>query len=173
MQKFIVKITSPDDALLKDNRLECFVLGPNLPPDFCTRFAEMARNANKIVLTESREDLTAYNLDGLILDLSNSQNIAADYHAAMKGLKNKFSGIICRTRRHETMLAAECEPDFMVFKAWSDGADKIKELTAWYDEMFLIRSALLSMDDQVVAADYATDFVIIDDIKYKIFVAKK
>ncbi len=173
MQKFIVKITTADDTLLKDERLECFILGPNLPPDFCAGFAEAARNADKIVLTESSEDLMAYNLDGLILDLSNSQNIAADYRAAMKGLKNKFSGIICRCRRHETMLAAECEPDFMVFKAWSDGADKIKELTTWYDEMFLIRSALLPMDDQIAAAEYATDFVITDDIKYKIFVAKK
>ena len=99
--------------------------------------------------------------------------IRKDFEQETATLKNKFSGIICRNRRHEAMLASECEPDFLVFRAWADGQEKVRELTAWYSEMFLIQSALLPMEENLDFETFQTDFVILDDTKYKIFVAKK
>ena len=69
------------------------------------------------------------------------------------------------------MLVGECEPDFVVFRAWADGQEKVKELTSWFYQMFLLQSALLPVED-VDFASFETDFVILDDTKYKIFVAK-
>ena len=49
--------------------------------------------------------------------------------------------------------------------------EKVQELTSWFAEMFLLQSALLPVED-VDFSSFDTDFVVLDDIKYKIFVAK-
>ena len=97
-----------------------------------------------------------------MLDLSKSEHIARDYQDLTKNLKRKIVGVVTRNRRHEAMLVSECEPDFVIFKAWQDGIEKIRELTSWYNEMFLIQSALLPQED-VDYASFETDFVILDD----------
>lgn len=173
MQKFIIKITTEDFSLLKDSNLECFWLDPALSENFYKKFTTQAQAKGQLVMGSHSEAVQKFNLDGLIVDLSQSENIAQDYAAATNGLKNKLTGIICRNRRHEAMLAGECSPDFIIFRAWKDGADKIKDLTAWYNDMFVIQSALLPMDQEMDITAFKTDFVIFDDSKYKIFVAKK
>lgn len=173
MQKFIIKITTEDSSLFDDAALECFILSSGLSAEFIQKIAAVAQQKGKLVLAEDAETCLKYNLDGVIIDLSKSEDIRKDFLQAMSGLKNKFSGIICRNRRHEAMLASECEPDFLIFRAWLDGQEKVQELTQWYAEMFLIQSALLPLEDGLDFATFPTDFVILDDIKYKIFVAKK
>lgn len=173
MQKFIVRITQPQSDLLDNEALECFILGSDLPKPFAAEFAMQAKSKRKLVLAETPELCTALNLDGAILDLSKSANVSTDYKKAAESLKKKIIGVICRGRRHEAMLASECEPDFLIFRAWTEGQEKIRELTDWYAEMFLIQSALLPMDDDLEFCAFASDFVILDDIKYKIFLAKK
>lgn len=173
MQKFIIKITSEDMSLLKTDALECFILSDNLSDGFAEQFAAAARKQGRLVLAESSAACVRHQLDGVILDLSKSENIRKDFEQETATLKNKFSGVICRNRRHEAMLASECEPDFLVFRAWADGQEKVRELTAWYSEMFLIQSALLPMEENLDFETFQTDFVILDDTKYKIFVAKK
>lgn len=163
MQKFIIRITRPDMSLLQDDRLECFILTAGLPEDFAAEFAAAAARTGRLVLGDTPGVCLRFKLDGFIVDLSGSENISADFRKAGTGLKNKFSGIICRNRRHEAMIASECEPDFIIFKAWRDGAEKIRELAAWYNEMFLIQSALYPQEDGVNFRDFATDFVILND----------
>ena len=91
-----------------------------------------------------------------------STHIAHDYHDLTKDLKHKIIGVITRSRRHEAMLISECEPDFIIFKAFNGGKEKIQELTSWYNEMFLIQSALLPMEELDYTA-FKTDFIILDD----------
>ena len=172
MQKFIIIITQADFDLLTHAELECFILSANLPADFINKFTARARTENKIILTQTAEDCLKFGLDGVLLDLSKSENLAADFKKETSGLKNKFTGIICRNRRHEAMLASECEPDFVAFKVWTDGQEKIRDLTDWYNEFFLIQSALIPQDE-VDFLSFKTDFVILDDTKYKIFVANQ
>ena len=131
-----------------------------------------AKAAGKLVLTDDAEFCRLNRLDGVLADFSKSEHIAADFEILRHGLEDKFFGLICRNRRHEAMLVSECEPDFVVFKGYHDGQEKVKELTAWYNEMFLLQSALLLCEDGVDFASFETDFVIMDDTKYKIFVAK-
>ena len=171
MQKFIIHITEPKFDLLEQADLECFILNQNLTDSFKTEFAKKAKEKHKLVLSFDAKTTMDFNLDGVIIDLSKSTNIAADYKDLTQGMKKKFIGAICRNRRHEAMLVGECEPDFVVFRAWVDGQEKVQELTSWFAEMFLLQSALLPVED-VDFSTFITDFVILDDTKYKIFVAK-
>ncbi|MBR6409617.1 MAG: hypothetical protein IKS23_05225 [Alphaproteobacteria bacterium] len=161
MQKIILKISHEDLSPIDDKKFECFILDEGLSSHFKNEFALKAKAKEKLVLALSLSDCLAYKLDGIILDLSKSQHIAADYKKLTKDLKNKFIGAICRNRRHEAMLVSECEPDFIIFKAWKDGSDKIKELTSWYNEMFLIQSALYPQEN-IDYPSFETDFVILD-----------
>lgn len=172
MQKFIVNVTEQNFDLLKDEALECFVLSKNLPSSFIVTFADKAKELDKLILTDDPEICRLNHLDGLIADFSCSQNIATDFDNLKQNLQNKYLGIITRNRRHEAMLVSECEPDFVIFQGFRDGAEKVKELCRWYYEMFLLQSALLIREDGVRFTEFETDFVILDDTKYKIFVAK-
>lgn len=167
MQNFIVKITKPDDSLLDDNTLQCFILSSALDDKFINFFADKAKNLDKLVLTDNVESCLKHNLDGVVIDLSKSENIAVDYKQQTARLKKKFIGVICRNRRHEAMLISECEPDFVIFKAWKDGIEKVKDLTDWYVEFFLIQSAVMAAEDGVDTSLFKTDFIIINDEQYK------
>lgn len=162
MQKIILKLTEEKIEILNDLRFECFVLSEKLSSGFKKEFAEAARKKNKLTLSEEVSDCLAYDFDGVLLDFSKSEHIGADYQKYAKDLKGKIIGAVTRNRRHEAMLVSECEPDFVVFRAWQDGAEKVKELTSWYNEMFLIQSALLPMED-VDYKSFETDFVILKD----------
>ena len=164
MQKFIIHITEKSFELLKNEQLECFIINSDLPDSFKAEFAKIAKENQKLVLSYEPETTIKFNLDGVVLDLSKSENIGADYKNLTQGLKGKFIGAICRNRRHEAMLVGECEPDFVVFRAWTDGQEKVRELTTWFDEMFLLQSALLPVED-VDYGTFKTDFVILEDTK--------
>ncbi len=163
MQKFIVQITQENISLIDLDELECFILSENLSSHFKVHFQNLAKSKNKLVLGFSLSDVLAYHLDGLIMDLSKSDNIKKDFLTISAHLKNKLTGIICRNRRHEAMICSECEPDFLIFKAWQDGRHKIEELTSWYAEMFLIQSALMPMES-LDYQSFKTDFVILKDV---------
>ena len=162
MQKIILKITQEDSSLITDLPYQCFILAENLSSHFKNEVSLKAKELKKLVLGLSVSDCLAYNLDGILLDLSKSENIPADYKKQTKDLKNKFIGIICRNRRHEAMIASECEPDFIVFKAWCDGIEKIKDLSSWYNEMFLIQCAVMPMEN-LDYASFKTDFAVLSD----------
>ncbi len=172
MQKFIIRINEEDFSLPEQSAAECYILTDSLDAGFITEFAKKAKTQQFITLAETSETCLKFGLDGVLLDLAKSENVAADFTKQTDGLKGKFVGVICRNRRHEAMLASECEPDFVAFRAWCDGAEKIRALTDWYNEFFLIQSAIIPQDDSLDFTSFRTDFVILDDRKYKIFVAK-
>jgi len=165
MQKIILKITTENFTFLDNQNLQCFIFSEDLNSHFKQEFRNMAKQRNKLVLGLSLSDCLAYGLDGMIVDLSKSEHITKDYRQLTKDLKGKIVGAICRNRRHEAMIVSECEPDFVVFRAWKDGQEKIKELSSWYNEMFLIQAALLPMEN-VDYQSFETDFVILDDVLF-------
>ena len=162
MQKIILFITSEKFSAIDDSRFECFILQENLSSHFKADFVKRALQKQKLVLTLSVSDCLAYGADGVLLDFSKSEKIALDYRTYKKDLKDKIIGAICRNRRHEAMLVSECEPDFVTFRAWSAGIEKVRELTSWYNEMFLIQSALLP-EENIDYQSFQTDFVILRD----------
>lgn len=169
MHKFIVSLTSEDFALIEDAKLECFVVNGAQPR--AQELVKAVKNKGKIVLIcgETACDIcNKYQADGVLIDLSKSEHCAKDVNFARKQIGDKVLGVISRNRRHESMLISECEPDFVVFKAWNQGIEQVKELVSWYNEMFLIQSAVVLQEKIENIADFECDIIIISAAEYKI-----
>lgn len=176
MQKFIITITEENDELIQDSAIECYLLTSSLSKKFMSGFAKKAAQAQKLVLVQG-ENAPALSkelgLDGFVLDVSHAEKIKPEYEKAKKAAgSDKVSGLIVRNRRHEAMIASECEPDFIIFQAWKEGLEHTRELVSWYSELFLIQSAILC-EEGVDFEKINADIVILNDKSYKIFVAKK
>lgn len=170
MQKFILNITNEDVALIDDANLECFCVDSSINDEVITRLRDKIHSLNKIILAIGDNACDAcqkFNLDGVIVDLSASTHCAKDINYTRKLIGDKFLGVISRNRRHEAMLFSECEPDFLIFKAWTQGIEKIQELVSWYNEMFLIQSAVILEEPKIDGKSFDCDIIIgnLDDYK--------
>ena len=172
MPKFILYITEPDDSLLKNTDAECFLLDSSLPEDFCRRFVQKAQAQDKLFLAygdKAEEMCSKYELDGLLVDLSKNENPSAAAKKLREKHKNRILGFVSRNRRHEAMILSEAEPDFLTFRIWQQGADSLKELVNWYNELFLIQSAVFVEEQNVDCTNLETDNLIIKSSWYKDF----
>ena len=177
MQKFIIILDSENLSLLADSAAECFVIPASADRGFIAAALAEAAKAEKIILL-SGEGAAALcrelNADGVMLDVSGAErykSLIAETRAQMG--KQKFLGVISRNRRHEAMIVSEMEPDFVAFSAWSEGQEKIRDLVSWYNQLFLIQSAILVKDQNLDFSGFDCDIVILSAADYKIFVAKK
>ena len=149
MQNLIINITQENFKPLENDDFGCFILPQALSESFKKDFIEKARKEEKLCLLfgdNAVEEYAKINADGVVFDLSKEekpQKILKDFQ--QKNPK-ALVGAISRNRRHEAMLISECEPDFIIFKVWADGLEKSKELLEWYNEFFLIQSAIMPMD---------------------------
>jgi len=177
MQKIILKVTDENFNLDNYADIECFALSSNLAESFLHKTIEkMQKNGKISLIYGENSDILCKKLlaDGAIIDLSASEHIKKDFDSAKANAgKNKIFGIITRSRRHEAMIAAECEPDFIIFKVWEDLSEKQTELFDWYQEFFLIQNAADMCGEDVCKDIINTDILIADEKKYKILVATK
>ena len=130
MPKFILKITAESaENCIDEKNVECFILSASLPEDCLGRIIRKIEAAGKIALLEG-EDAAALAVklgtDGIVADLSASTAIKKEMATLRRQLGRRFLGVICRSRRHEAMIVSENEPDFVVFRIWSEGAEKTK-----------------------------------------------
>lgn len=163
MQKIIQKIEKEDLGALDNQDIDCFLLFPNLSDEFITNFVSKAQSLEKIVLlwgNGSVSKCVSLNCDGVIVDLSKSEDVKKDMENIKSELGDKkFLGVIPRARKHEAMIVSEFEPDFVVFKIWNDGIENMKELVAWYSEFFILQSAII-LEEDVNVDDFCVDIVI-------------
>ena len=174
MQNFIIRITQENTNLINHHELGCFILPDTTESDFAAEFIAKAQKADKLVLAEGTNAVEFYQnfgTDGLILDTSKEEKPAKIIKFVQKQAPKAVLGVISRNRRHEAMIVSECEPDFVIFKFWKDGLEANKELLEWYGELFLLQNAAQIEEDFDFSA-LPADFVILDDTKYTIFVAK-
>lgn len=163
MQK-IIRVDEKKDFDLLAAQADCFVLASELEKEYCLQFIKQAQKLDKIVLfygEKAVECCVNYDADGVVLDFGADEVQEKTAILRKKLGKGKFVGLFTRNRKHESMLVSEAEPDFVVFKVWKDGFDKVKELTDWYNDFFLIQSAAWLMDEDVDVISLRTDFVII------------
>ncbi len=177
MPKFILKISSADEENdINTENVECFIYDAGLPADYLSRQIDRAREKDKIILFEGDNAAALavkLGADGIVADLSQSQNIKKEMAALRAKIGSRFLGVICRNRRHEAMIVSENEPDFVIFRIWGEGAEKTKELAAWYEEFFLLQMAVEPMDDETDFSSFPADMVILSPARYKILVAQK
>ncbi|MBQ8750025.1 MAG: hypothetical protein IJZ30_00105 [Alphaproteobacteria bacterium] len=163
MTQNIIFITHEDTSLLNNLTEECYILDTSLNDDFCTQFINKATSSDKIVLFYGKNAINKtkyYNANGILIDLGSTPT-KDDFLSLKKELgKNSIIGLISRNRRHEAMLNSELEPDFIVFKAWQDGIENTKELLSWYNDFFIIQSAVLLMDKEIDTNTINADFII-------------
>lgn len=176
MQKFIVRLTEENQNLIDSSEIECFVLDSETPATLNEKLAKQLQAKSKIVLSMGRsavELCQSLSLDGVIVDMSQVQHPKAFIDDLHKQLgKDAIIGAITRNRRHEAMIISEAEPDFLIFQAWKDGQPQVAELVKWYNELFLIQSAVLLREDDVSFSDFECDIVIISDKEYKFLLLK-
>lgn len=177
MPNFILNITSQDDDLMLQNpEIQCVLLNSDISEQELQKIVHQILSAGKIVILTGKKavDLVKIlNADGVLIDLSKSNNIKKDIADVRNRISGGFLGVICRNRRHEAMIASENDPDFIVFKVWSDGAEKTIELAEWYSEFFLLQMAVFPQDENIDFNKYPADIFILTPEQYKIFVAKK
>ena len=177
MQKFIVKITSEQTTLLSDSQIGCFLLDSQASESFNREFAEQAKLKGKLVLVygeQAPQICKKLSLDGVVVDLSKNEKPKAEFQYLRNFLgKDSIIGAITRNRRHEAMVISENEPDFVIFQAWQEGIEQVKELVSWYNELFLIQSAVVFRDENMNYGQFDCDIAILSDREYTIFVAKK
>lgn len=164
-------------SLADDASVECFLLDSMMDEAFNRQFSERARQAGKLILSDGEkapELCKELSLDGVVVDMSKNEKPKSEFQFLRNFLgKNAVIGAITRNRRHEAMVISELEPDFLVFQAWNDGIENVRELVAWYNELFLIQSAVLCRDENIDFETLQSDMVILSDREYTIFVAKK
>ena len=177
MQNIILKIENEDFEVDKYTNIECFAFGCQHSFDFLVKAIADIKKRNKIALIygeNSAKLCRQLDADGAIIDLSSSEHIKKDFEEAKKDAgKYKTFGVICRSRRHETMLIAECEPDFIIFKVGNELTEKQKELFDWYQEFFLIQDAANLVGEDLCKEHLNVDILMINEKKYKILVAMK
>jgi len=177
MQKFIIRVTTEDMSVIDAAGAECFLLDSSADREFNRRFAEQAKQEGKLVLSageKAPELCKELGLDGVVADLSRIDKPKAEFQFLRRFLGNDaVIGAVTRNRRHEAMVISEFEPDFLIFQAWNDGIEQVRELVAWYNELFLIQSAVICREENVDFRSFDCDIVILSDREYTIFVAKK
>lgn len=174
MQSFIIRITQENTNLINRGEIGCFILSDTLSENFASKFVKMAQKAGKLVLAEGSlavEFYQKFGTDGLILDTSKEANPAKAIKEVRKQAPKAVLGVISRNRRHEAMIVSECEPDFVIFKFWKDGFSSNKELLDWYAELFLLQNAA-QIEEECNFSELNADFIILDDVKYTILLAK-
>ncbi len=143
---------------------ECYILDTSLDENYITDFVNKANKENKITLFygENAENLAKhFGASGIIIDQTMTLSPIKDLTSLRKSLgKNSIIGIITRNRRHEAMLNSELEPDFIIFNIWNDGIEKTTELLNWYNDFFIIQSAIFLKEENIDTSNITADFII-------------
>ena len=162
MQKNIIFISQKNDEYLKNLNEDCYVLDATLDEDFCREFMVLAQKKDIVVLfvgERAVECAKKFGADGVVCEASD-KGVKSQVEDLRKILgKKAIVGLVARNRRHEAMVVSEAEPDFVVFKVWSDGIEKTKELLEWYSDFFLIQSVAWVIDEDVEKSTLMADFI--------------
>jgi hypothetical protein len=174
MQNIIVKIQNENEELLADEKIGCFIVDSGLKPKFTASFVQKAHEKGKLVLmsgTDALDNYANFGADGVVINTVKDPNPKKYIKEVQNKAPKAILGVVTRNRRHEAMLVSECEPDFLIFKVWEDGLAENLELLDWYNEMFLLQFAA-QIEENFDFSKVKADFLILDEKKYKNFVAK-
>ena len=177
MQKFIITINEPNQPIVADEQIACYVLSTCLPQTELTKYISNIRNVDKLILlqgSDSPDLCQKYRCDGVLLEIDDKSPYKKQILPVRDKLGNKkIIGAIIPLLRHAAMIIGETEPEFVTFKLDSiDEMDKAKKIVEWYNELFLIQSAVVGQVDSRLLMSLETDFVLISPKNYKILVAK-
>lgn len=159
----IIKIDTEDKSFLSSLKNQCYILNSNLDDNYCTSFINNANKENKIVLfygNDAIKKAKLFKASGVVVDLGQDK-LKSQIENLKKELgKDSIIGLISRNRRHEAMITSELEPDFIIFKVWTEGIDKTIELLDWYNDFFIIQSCAWLEDKDIDISHINADFIV-------------
>lgn len=178
MQKFILTINEPNETIIADEQVVCYVLSTTLSLPIIEQYIQKIRQTGALVLLcgeKSLELCRKYNCDGVIVEVNDKTPYKKQILPLREQLgSKKVIGVVVPLSRHATMIVGETEPEFIAFRVdSSDDLSKAQNLIEWYNELFLIQSAVVGAVNISHLNTLETDFVMISPKNYKILVAKK
>lgn len=169
MPQFILKINSADDQIYDDEKIVCYVADAALPDSLLARLNSGSR---MLLLSGHRaaERCRELKADGVLVELDPSKPVKAqlEKHRAAAA-ENALIVPVIPPRRHEAMLAAETEPPFVAFAVTAAGRDAVLPVLKWYNELFLIQSAVDLTAGPADISGWDADFIIINSADYADF----
>jgi len=178
MQKFILSINEPDEQVIADEQVVCHELSTSLPLPILEQYIQKLHQTDSLILLRGANAVALckkYNCDGVVVEVNNDSPYKKQLLPLREQLGNKkIIGVIIPLSRHAAMIVGESEPEFIAFRIDSvEELPNAQNLIQWYNELFLIQSAVIGTSDISVLSSLETDFVMISPKNYKILVAKK
>lgn len=169
MSRFILKINQISDPLPEDEAIVCYAADASLADDFLTGL----NNRDKMLLLfgpEAADRCKQLQADGVLFEPDPKLPLKVQVKKVRANIGERaVLGLIIPPRRHEAMLAAETEPAFVAFKYPAEDASRAEATVKWYNELFLIQSALDLESDVKINPLPEADFIIINSSAYADF----
>lgn len=164
MPDIILKINTPEDKIYTSNHICCYWFASK--PSANQR--QQTAAAGKLILASP--DIDIADNDGVVVAVDSTKPLKAQIRPWREKIGGKKAlGVIINPTRHEAMLASETEPEFVAFRFNQDNAAAASEVIKWYNELFLIQSAVDLSGGLVDIHGLDVDFVIINSSNYDDF----
>lgn len=169
MPKLILKINAQTDEVYTHPDICCYLLNTALPETYIKNFDR--RGALLLLGGDNAAGLCkSLNADGVVVDIDSSLPVKKQVASARAQLgSGKVFGAVIEPSRHQAMLVSETEPDFVAFRFGANEASRALPVVRWYNELFLIQSALDMSGGFGEWESFAPDFLIINSSDYKDF----
>lgn len=170
MSQIILKIETPDDVVYNDGRVCCCLFDASLPEEFLLKARRNFPGLSLLCGKDAAVLCKHLDFDGVVAEADVSKPLKAPLKKIREVIgPRKALGIIIPPRRHEAMLASEVEPEFVAFDFHPEEAGQARDVIKWYNELFLIQSAVV-FNPAVRDKDFPeTDFLMINSRDYKDF----
>lgn len=175
MQSFIIKLENQNEDLINDDNICCYLIDSSYKREKINGLAERIHAGDRLLLVGGKDadDICReYGLDGVVVEVSEDLPHKKQLLELRGKIGNgRFVGVICPLQRHAAMIISETEPDFVAFRI--NNLERAREIISWYNELFLIQSAVISGSADCDLRGFDTDFLILTPEEFKILVAKK
>ena len=169
MPQIILKINTINDKIYDSENVCCYLADASLPENSLQKI----KNSGKLLLLfgdKAAEKLKPLDADGIVVWTDSKKPIKAQIRPLREKIgAKKALGVVIAAIRHEAMLASEVEPEFVAFRLDQENKGLEADVIKWYNELFLIQSAIdLSSGLQDIKG-LDVDFVIINSSDYDDF----
>lgn len=169
MPQFILKINSSGDTVYDDEKIVCYAADAALPDSLLAKL----NSGSRMLLLDgpnAAERCRQLGADGILVPLDPSKPVKAQLEK-QRAAAGKTAVVVpvVPPRRHEAMLASETEPPFVAFAVTPDSREAALPVLKWYNELFLIQSAVDLTAGTVDISGLDADFVIINSADYADF----
>lgn len=175
MPKFIIKITASTEEFIKNPDISCYLLDSAIENNQFSDLVTQIRTEEKPILVfgkDATKICREQNLDGVLIEVDDQAPYKKQVFAAREVIgDHRILGIQCPLTRHAAMIVSEADPEFIAFQVTD--LPTAADLISWYNELFLIQSAVSGEIDSQQLCSLNTDFMILKPADFKILVAKK